>query len=283
MAATTKCPYCGTYYEGVAGCPICRRPARDRSVSGAGAGKADPVASDRTARHEVSAATRPAVGASATAVRCPECGTYHPGGEDCPVCGEAPDDDASGGSAAGGAPEAPTSGVATSQLAAGVAPDRLLVAMRFGVEQEPASAAHLVRLLGSGELSPDARVRDTEGGEWFPARELLGPRAAARAPRTTLTSSRSFATTLTLVILLGALGAHWYYLGRRGLGTARLLTWTAVMGVNIGSRSASDLGTAFTMAAVATLLAVGIAVWTLVDIVLVASRGVRDDQGLTLG
>lgn len=65
-------------------------------------------------------------------------------------------------------------------------------------------------------------------------------------------SRRNWVVALVLSILLGELGIDRFYMGRFGLGLLKLIT--------VG----------------------GLGIWWLIDIILVASRSMRDDQGLTL-
>jgi len=108
-------------------------------------------------------------------------------------------------------------------------------------------------------------------------------------------SRRSFGATLALVFFLGALGAHWFYLGRPGLGLLRLVTWAGTMVlifVTIAEVSETSYdpyyGYAYGGSSTGGLLAAlwiasaVIALWTLLDLILVATRSVRDGDGRKL-
>lgn len=68
-----------------------------------------------------------------------------------------------------------------------------------------------------------------------------------------LYSQKSYLTALLLSIFIGGLGADRFYIGHTGLGVAKLLT----------------LG--------------GCGIWHLIDVILFATRKVRDSDGLPLG
>ena len=161
--------------------------------------------------------------------------------------------------------------------------ERQLVYSRFGVEHGPVTATELAQLADSHGLPPTTQVRDTAGGAWFPLAELV---------RTT--SDKSFGATLALTFFLGALGAHWFYLRRPGLGLLRLLTWggtmvLAVAAISEASQMSYDAyyGTWSTGQAQELLTALWvasgvIALWTFLDLILVATRSVRDGDGRRL-
>ena len=161
---------------------------------------------------------------------------------------------------------------------------RELVYSRLGVEHGPVTAMELAQLAAAQGLPPTTQVRDTAGGSWFALSELVST-----------TSRRSFGATLALTFFLGALGAHWFYLGRPGLGALRLLTWGGTLALTIAaiseaSNTSYDIYTGYysggpdTGLLVALYLAGGvIAMWTLLDLILVATRSVRDGDGRKLG
>lgn len=161
--------------------------------------------------------------------------------------------------------------------------DRDLVYSRFGVEHGPVTAAELGRIATLERLPPTTQVRDTEGGAWFPLSELV---------RTT--SRKSFGTALALTFFLGAMGAHWFYLGRPGLGLLRLVTWAATMTgavvalVQASSTSYDQFTGVYSSDLSPELLGVVwiacgvIGMWTLLDLILVATRSVRDGEGRRL-
>lgn len=161
--------------------------------------------------------------------------------------------------------------------------DRQLVYSRFGVEHGPVTATELAQLADSHGLPPTTQVRDTAGGTWFPLAELV---------RTT--SDKSFGATLALTFFLGALGAHWFYLRRPGLGMLRLLTWggtmvLAVFAISEASQMTYDVyydtwstGQAEELLTALWLASGVIALWTFLDLILVATRSVRDGDGRKL-
>lgn len=160
--------------------------------------------------------------------------------------------------------------------------DRELVYSRFGVEHGPVTAAELAHVAQAQGLPPTTQVRDTVGGAWFPLSELV---------RTS--STKSFGAALALTFFLGALGGHWFYLGRPGLGALRLVTWAGTMVLGFATIAElsetsydvaygySDTGAEGMLVALWLATAV-IGIWTLLDLVLVATRSVRDGDGRKL-
>lgn len=65
-------------------------------------------------------------------------------------------------------------------------------------------------------------------------------------------SEKGFVPTLLLCLLLGGLGVHRFYVGRPGTGIAMLLT----------------LG--------------GLGIWSLIDLIIIATGGFKDGKGLKI-
>ena len=67
-----------------------------------------------------------------------------------------------------------------------------------------------------------------------------------------MSSEKSFVTTLILCVLIGGLGIHRFYVGKTGTGILMLLT----------------LG--------------GLGIWTLIDLIVIATQNFKDGQGLPI-
>lgn len=161
--------------------------------------------------------------------------------------------------------------------------ERQFIYSRLGLDNGPVTEAELRRIATTDRLPATTQVRDTEGGAWFPLGELV---------RTT--SPKSFGATLALAFFLGALGGHWFYLGRPGLGLLRLVTWGGTMALAVAAISEASqvsydayYGTWSTGQSEELLTALWIsstviAMWSLLDLILVATRSVRDGEGRKL-
>ena len=65
-------------------------------------------------------------------------------------------------------------------------------------------------------------------------------------------SEKSFVATLILCVLLGGLGVHRFYVGKTGTGILMLLTFG------------------------------GLGIWTLVDLIIIATQKFKDSKGLLI-
>ena len=122
-------------------------------------------------------------------------------------------------------------------------PGRFYFQTAFGDVQGPYSIPDLVQFMKAGQLKPTSLVRPEDRDTWIPASQVPG-----------LVSDKSYVVALVLSILgiFGVAGIDRLYLGYTGLGIAKLLT----------------LG--------------GCGIWTLVDLILIATRKVPDANGLPL-
>lgn len=109
----------------------------------------------------------------------------------------------------------------------------------------PYDATTLQREVAARSWSP-ATLLSFNGGEWFPAAQL--PALFAPPP-----ARRQFTTALLLSLLVGGLGADRFYLGYTGLGVIKLLTCG------------------------------GCGIWSVVDLVLIATGRLTDADGQPLG
>ncbi len=211
-------------------------------------------------------------------VICEQCqASLKDGAAFCDQCGSATastapaasaaDPSATGGDAAPAAAPAAASSAACARCGAALAPGADFCAScgaAVGAAAAPPSSARpvalgqwIVRIPGQTDVSADfatlqgwvrdRRVRpDTMVVD--PTNHMLI--AAKQVPG--LFSDKEWVTALILSILLGSLGVDRFYLGQAGLGIGKLLTFG------------------------------GLGVWWLIDVILFATRSVRDKNGLPL-
>ncbi|MFT4187143.1 MAG: NINE protein [Aeromicrobium sp.] len=113
----------------------------------------------------------------------------------------------------------------------------------MGHTSGPYDAAGLQGLVGSGRLTPQTQV-SFDGGGWFAAEEVPGLFAGP--------GEKQFTTALVLSILIGGWGVDRFYLGYTGLGIVKLLTCG------------------------------GLGVWTIIDIILIATGKLPAADGTPL-
>ncbi|GAA1735496.1 NINE protein [Aeromicrobium alkaliterrae] len=145
-----------------------------------------------------------------------------------------------------------------------------------GTEYGPYTLDQLKQFAGSGNITQNSHVR-SDGGEWVlasalpelggafppaapaygaPGQGYTAPGQPAYAPAGQAyagpVSDKQFITALLLSVLIGGLGIDRFYLGYTGLGIAKLLT----------------LG--------------GCGIWSIIDIILIATGKLGDAQGRPL-
>lgn len=120
---------------------------------------------------------------------------------------------------------------------------RFYIQTPFGEVQGPYPLADLRGYMRTGHIKPSTMVRPEDRDMWLPASQVPG-----------LVSDKSFITAVILSLLgfIGVAGIDRFYLGYTGLGVAKLLT--------VG----------------------GCGIWTLIDLILLATRKIPDSEGLPL-
>lgn len=105
---------------------------------------------------------------------------------------------------------------------------------QMGTEIGPVHVGQLQQMVIGKQVEAATLVR-TEGGQWFPARNVPG-----------LFSDKDWTTALILSVLVGGLGVDQFYLGNTGLGVAKLLTcggfgiWAIIDIIRIATNSVTD-------------------------------------------
>ena len=144
-----------------------------------------------------------------------------------------------------------------------------------GTDYGPYTVEQLREFAGSGNITAESYIR-ADGGEWvlasampelagaFPAGQQATPGYpaapggyanqgyGASAYGATGTSDKTFLTAILLSVLVGGLGVDRFYLGYTGLGVAKLLTCG------------------------------GCGIWSLIDLILIATGKLGDAQGRPL-
>lgn len=96
-------------------------------------------------------------------------------------------------------------------------------------------------------------------------------------------SARDHEKTLALCVTLGSFGVHHFYVGRKISGSLLCLSTVLIL-VSFGWLGTAYLLSGHTLAGLACYLALMalIAIWPLIDFLLLLSGKFRDAQGLTL-
>lgn len=100
-----------------------------------------------------------------------------------------------------------------------------------------------------------------------------------------LPREKSYLVTVLLVIFVGQIGGHWFYLGRTRLGAFRLAIWAAGVALLVAMFHSSQppmFDSGSTLVDVTLVLIGLIDLWWLVDIGLVVIGSVRDSAGRRL-
>lgn len=116
----------------------------------------------------------------------------------------------------------------------------------MGQEQGPLDVNQMRQMAVHGQLRGDVPVRSVDHPNVFPAKHVPG-----------LFSDREWLVTLLLAIFVGWLGVDRFYLGHIGLGVAKIIVCVVTCGF-------------------------GGAIWQVVDIILIATRKMKDSQGRPL-
>lgn len=110
-----------------------------------------------------------------------------------------------------------------------------------GQEQGPVDFNTMAQMASAGQLKGDAQVRQSDGQQWFPAKQIPG-----------LFSEKEWLVTLLLSIFVGTLGVDRFYMGQVGLGILKLITCG------------------------------GLYIWWIIDIIMIATRKMTDNDGRPL-